>query len=193
MARCNCNTPSSLVYIWSVGIGAGTFSAQPLKPCLNSKVAAAWIDSLLLYVLNRLASSYMFKWVHCEIIQRLGSPVPEVFSYGIRHISLWFSELWLYASLNHNGMCHVPYESASCTGVPNLCNINFIPLWEWMWCHRVFYVRQDWNARIVVRLQKNMCATTKNRRGWNAGALVETRYDVMTIFKKRCSLCFEYQ
>ena len=29
--------------------------------------------------------------------------------------------------------------------------LNFIPLWEWTWCHRVFYVKQDWKVRAVVR------------------------------------------
>ena len=38
--------------------------------------------------------------------------------------------------------------------------LNFIPLWEWMWCHCVFYVRQAWKTHAVVSLLKNMCATT---------------------------------
>ena len=46
------------------------------------------------------------------IIQRLCSPVGEIFSYRIRHISLWFNELWSYASLNHSGLCRIPYENA---------------------------------------------------------------------------------
>ena len=32
----------------------------------------------------------------------LRTPVREAFSYGIQHISLWFNEVWPYASLNHN-------------------------------------------------------------------------------------------
>ena len=31
-----------------------------------------------------------------NIIQRLRSPVREAVSYGIRHISLWFNEVWRY-------------------------------------------------------------------------------------------------
>ena len=39
--------------------------------------------------------------------------------------------------------------------------VYFIPLWEWTWCHCLFYVRQDRNARPDVSLQENTCATTK--------------------------------
>ena len=36
--------------------------------------------------------------------------------------------------------------------------MQFIPLWEWTWCHRLSYVIQDWNAcccrwKILARLQ----------------------------------------
>ena len=53
------------------------------------------------------------------------------------------------------------------------------------------YVKQDWNARAVVRLQENTCATTK-RRSWNAGALIETRFDVTSILKVGWSLQREW-
>ena len=45
----------------------------------------------------------------------------------------------------------------------NFSYLNFILLWEWMWC------REDLNTHIVVKSQENMCATTR-RRSWNAGA-----------------------
>ena len=45
----------------------------------------------------------------------------EAFSYGIRHISLWFNKVWPYASLNHNGIYHIPYENASLMGLCNFC------------------------------------------------------------------------
>ena len=64
---------------------------------------------------------------------------------------------------------------------------NLIPLWEWTWCHRVFYVRQDWNVRSIVRSQENTCATTK-RRSWSAGTLLETRCDITSILKVVWSL-----
>ena len=35
------------------------------------------------------------------------SPIHEVFSYGIRHISLWFNEVYGHTSLNHNEICHI--------------------------------------------------------------------------------------
>ena len=38
----------------------------------------------------------------------------------IRHISLWFNEVWLYASLNNNEICRILYENASHMGVRNL-------------------------------------------------------------------------
>ena len=37
---------------------------------------------------------------------------------------------------------------------------NFILLWEWMWCHHVLYVKQDWNAGAVDRSRENTRATT---------------------------------
>ena len=59
--------------------------------------------------------------VYNLLLQRLCSPVHEAFSYGMGHISLWFNEVWPYASLNHNGICripcHIPYENASRTGL----------------------------------------------------------------------------
>ena len=58
-------------------------------------------------------------------VQRLRSPISEVFSYGIRHISLWFNTVCLissYTSLNHNGICCILYENASHTRLRNLCN-----------------------------------------------------------------------
>ena len=45
--------------------------------------------------------------------------VREAFSYGIRHISLWFNKAQIHTSLNHNEICCIPYENASCTGVRN--------------------------------------------------------------------------
>ena len=45
------------------------------------------------------------------------TPVRESFSYGIRHILLWFNEVWPYASLNHDEICRIPYENVSHTGV----------------------------------------------------------------------------
>ena len=59
--------------------------------------------------------------VSCAIIQRMSSPMCEVFPYGVQHISLWFNEVWPYASLNYNGIRHILYENASCTGLHNLC------------------------------------------------------------------------
>ena len=53
----------------------------------------------------------------------LRTPVREPFSYGIQHISLWFNEVWPYASLNHNDICCIPYENASRTGVRGLPNV----------------------------------------------------------------------
>ena len=50
-------------------------------------------------------------------IGRMCTPVREAFSYGIRHISLWFNEVWPYTSLNHNEICRIPYENVSRTGV----------------------------------------------------------------------------
>ena len=32
------------------------------------------------------------------------------YARGIRHISLWFNEIWHYGSLNHNGIC--PYANS---------------------------------------------------------------------------------
>ena len=44
---------------------------------------------------------------------------------------------------------------------------DLYPTWEWMWYHRVFYVRQDWNTRAVVGSQENRHSNTK-RRSWSA-------------------------
>ena len=41
-----------------------------------------------------------------------GLPVRKAFSYGIRHISLWFNEVWPYTSLNHNEICRIRYEKS---------------------------------------------------------------------------------
>ena len=38
--------------------------------------------------------------------------------------------------------------------------LNFIPLWEWTWCHCVFCVRQNWRVRTVVSLQDDIHVTT---------------------------------
>ena len=59
--------------------------------------------------------------------------------------------------------------------------LNFIPLWEWTWCHCVFHVRQDWNACVIVRLWENMNTTTKRCGEMLAHIIVETRYEVMSI------------
>ena len=45
-------------------------------------------------------------------------------------------------------------------GIMWIC-LSFIPLWEWMWCHRAFYVRQDWKVHSVVRSQENTQASIK--------------------------------
>ena len=58
--------------------------------------------------------------IYHPLIQRLCSPVSKAYSYGIRHISLWFNEVWPYASLNYNGICRIPYENASRTWPRNL-------------------------------------------------------------------------
>ena len=47
------------------------------------------------------------------------------------------------------------YDGALC----HIYRLNFIPLWERTWCHRIFYVIQDWNLlsghrEIYLRLQK---------------------------------------
>ena len=48
------------------------------------------------------------------ILQRLRSPgVRDAFSCGIWHILLWFNEVW-HVSLNHNRVCPITYENASC-------------------------------------------------------------------------------
>ena len=61
-------------------------------------------------------------------------------------------------------------------------------------CHRVFYVRQDWNAHAVVRSQENTCVITK-RRSWNA-FYIRQNWNVHTVVRsqentrtttKRCS------
>ena len=54
------------------------------------------------------------------IVGRLRTTVREAFSYEIRHISLWFNEVWPYGSLNHNEICRILYENASRTVVRNL-------------------------------------------------------------------------
>ena len=74
----------------------------------------------------RIGSQLWFHSVQSKISQRLRSPVSEAFSYGIwhifvGHISLWFNEIWPNASLNHNDICHFPYENTSRAGLHNLC------------------------------------------------------------------------
>ena len=57
-----------------------------------------------------LYNLYRFSKLSCgrvQIIGRMRTPVRDPFSYGIRHgirtvYSLWFNEVWPYASLNHN-------------------------------------------------------------------------------------------
>ena len=55
------------------------------------------------------------------LLQRLRSPVREAFSYGIRHVPLWFIEAWGHTPLIHNEICRIPYENASRAGLRNLC------------------------------------------------------------------------
>ena len=57
-----------------------------------------------------------------EKMQRLRGPFREIFSYGVRHTSLWFSEVWLYASLNHSGIYRIPYVK---NGLRNLCTLAY--------------------------------------------------------------------
>ena len=59
---------------------------------------------------------------------RMRTPIRVAFSYGIRHISLWFNGVWPYASLNHNEKCRIPYENASRTGVHILPIITILYL-----------------------------------------------------------------
>ena len=47
-----------------------------------------------------------------ELIERMRTSVQEAFSYGIQHTSLWFNEVWPYASLNHNEI--MPYPVWKC-------------------------------------------------------------------------------
>ena len=68
---------------------------------------------------------------------------------------------------------------ASNVGIKVCCHVglvyvNFIPLWEWVWC----YHRQDWNTGAIVRLHKK-CVRLQKRRCWNPHALVETCYDTI--------------
>ena len=60
-----------------------------------------------------------------QVLHTLCSPVRRAFSYGIyiRHISLIFNKVCPYDSLNHNGICRIPYEHASRKGQRNLCFI----------------------------------------------------------------------
>ena len=59
--------------------------------------------------------------------------------------------------------------------------------WEWMCCHCLLYVRQDWNTWAIVSSQENTCMTI-NKRGWNAGLRVETRYYAKSSRKVRSRL-----
>ena len=72
------------------------------------------------------------------------SPVHEAFSYGIRHISLWFNEVWPYASLNDSEICHMPYPIWKCLtygvrNLPNNCEVTALPgKYTFVWGSGVF-------------------------------------------------------
>ena len=67
---------------------------------------------------------------HADTLERLRSPLCEAFSYGIRHILLWFSEVWPYASLNRNEICRNLYQSALPTELRNFCIDTLSPSLE---------------------------------------------------------------
>ena len=55
---------------------------------------------------------------------------------------------------------------------------------EWTWCHRVFYVKQDWNE-LCCQVAGKYTHNYKKRGSWNACMHVEMRYDVTSILKVR--------
>ena len=71
-------------------------------------------------------------------LQRLCSRVH--FLYRIRHISLWFNEVWPYASLNNNGLRRIPYENASRTGLLHLCIMPDLCMrYKMLWVIIIFF------------------------------------------------------
>ena len=66
-------------------------------------------------------------------------------------------------------------------------SLNLISLWEWMLCHRIIYVRQDWNTRTVVSSQENMCATT-HQNSYSISHLLGT-VTTQWLSLWRCSHC----
>ena len=76
-------------------------------------------------VIAKISDSDEVRWMHHtgELLGRLRTPVREAFSYGIRHISLWFrfNEVWLYASLDPNEICRsrmkMPHVQESATSL----------------------------------------------------------------------------
>ena len=97
---------------------------------------------------------------------------------------LWNTLIWLWNGANLSIYKHVTYFVPNLLHKANYPCANFIPLWELMWCHCVLYVRHIWNVCTVGSLQENTHATTTSC-GWNAGAHVETWYDVTSIPKVR--------
>ena len=72
--------------------------------------------------------------------------------------------------------------------VVSICNyiLHFIPLWEWTWCHRVIYVRQDWIAWIVSSMEIH--SRLQKTCDWSSGAHVKMHHDVTSILKMEWSL-----
>ena len=69
--------------------------------------------------------------------------------------------------------------------LPAKCKyLYFIPLWEWTWCHCVFYVRQDWNMCAVVSSRENTCTTTK-KGPWNLRTAGLPAYVFVPTYKAR--------
>ena len=64
------------------------------------------------------------------IIGRLRTPIRQAFSYGIRHIPLWFTGLWVRVHWFTIKTCRVPYENTCRTGVRNFSIMllrNYLP------------------------------------------------------------------
>ena len=72
------------------------------------------------------------------------------------HISLWFNEVQPYVSLNHSGICSIPYENASHKGFHNLCNNSVNNLFNLLTFYLFYILVLNWYNDINIIMNSQL-------------------------------------
>ena len=105
-------------------------------------------------------------WLVCEIYLSVIDKSPKI-AYLYEFVEVLIEKLGpgedlVTAFLTH-GICRLENdkENKFTVSKKKCINLNSIPLWEWMWCYCVSYVRQVWDA-CAFSVSGKSCAWVQN-------------------------------